>query len=80
MSRTELLQRALELPEAEREQLGNQILDSLEGNGLEPETQKAWAAELEARMREVESGQVQLQDWDEALAEMRHAVKETPMR
>lgn len=56
--------KALDLPENERAELAHDILLSLDGpadEGVEP----AWAAEVEQRIADMDSGQVEAMDADE---------------
>jgi putative addiction module component (TIGR02574 family) len=63
---------ALKLTPSEREALAQRLLASLdEGSEIE----EAWAAEVERRIAEVESGAVQTIPIAEALAQVRAALK-----
>ena len=59
----ELVQRALELGEEERAEVASRVLDSLEQR--EAAEEAAWAAELERRAEELESGAVEGVSWQE---------------
>ncbi len=64
---TELVQRGLSLPVVERERLVDQLLESLN----EPAVQAldtAWNAEIERRLAEYDSGQVQAVEAEEVFA------------
>jgi putative addiction module component (TIGR02574 family) len=63
---------ALKLTLGERAALAQRLLASLEEDA---EIEEAWAAEVERRIAEVESGSVQLIPIVEALAQVRAALK-----
>ncbi len=63
---------ALKLSPGERAALAQRLLASLEED---TEIEEAWAAEVERRVAEVESGTVQLIPIAEALAQVRAALK-----
>jgi putative addiction module component (TIGR02574 family) len=64
---TKLLQQALLLSERERAALAAALLDTLD-EGTDVDAEAAWAAELERRIAEVDSGAVQTVPWPEARA------------
>ena len=62
---TELLAEALRLPPSERGELAARLIESLDptaDNGIEA----AWSAEIEQRLAELQTGQVQPVPWSEA--------------
>jgi len=59
---------ALQLPAADRARLVERLIASLD---MDPEVEEAWAAEVERRNAEIESGAVQLIPGPEALAELK---------
>ena len=63
---------ALNLTPGERAALAQRLLASLEEDA---EIEEAWAAEVDRRVAEVESGAVQLIPIAEALAQVRAALK-----
>ena len=70
----DLLQRALELPADERLALASELLESVEG----PENSEwaaAWAAELDRRVRELESGAVKTIPWGQVKAEIQARLR-----
>lgn len=73
-----VLEQALQLSDDERGELIAQLLRSLEPPDAdtltEDEWQAAWSSELDRRVREVRSGDVQLVDGDEALAQVRRSL------
>jgi putative addiction module component (TIGR02574 family) len=73
---TDLLERALGLQESERAELAHHLLLSLEPDvdGPDPDHQAAWAAEIEARLRDVEQGRATLIPWEEVKARLRQPL------
>jgi len=63
---------ALKLAPGERAALAQRLLTSLDGDA---EIEEAWAAEIERRIADVESGAVQVIPIAEALAQVRAALK-----
>ena len=63
---------ALKLTTAERAKLAEQLIASLDEND---EAEEAWAAEVERRIAEIETGTVQLIPAAEAIASARAALK-----
>jgi putative addiction module component (TIGR02574 family) len=59
---------ALQLPATERARLIERLIASLD---VDPEVEEAWAAEVERRNSEVESGKVSLVSGPEAIAKMK---------
>jgi putative addiction module component (TIGR02574 family) len=70
----ELLQRALQLPADERLALASELLESVEG----PENSEwaaAWAAELDRRVRELESGTAKTIPWGQVKTEIQARLR-----
>ncbi len=63
---------ALKLTPGERAALAQRLLESLD---VDAEIEEAWAAEVERRVADVESGAVQVIPIDEALAQIRSSLK-----
>lgn len=63
---------ALKLTPGERAALAQRLLASLDEDA---EIEEAWAAEVERRVAEIESGAVKLIPIDEALAQVRASLK-----
>ena len=59
---------ALQLPAADRARLVERLIASLD---MDPELEEVWAAEVERRNAEIESGTVSLIPGPEALAELK---------
>jgi putative addiction module component (TIGR02574 family) len=64
---------ALQLPRKVRARLAAQLIKSLDEE--EDEIQSAWAEELERRVREVDSGEVDLIPGDQVMEEMRSLLR-----
>ena len=58
-----LLETALALPSRDRSRLASELIASLDGP-QEEGVEEAWAAEIERRAAEIDSGKVKLLDWD----------------
>ena len=69
----ELLEQAKLLSDEERAELGHELLASVESEHEEPieDVEKAWAAELERRLDDVDSGRAKTVSADEAVARVR---------
>jgi putative addiction module component (TIGR02574 family) len=65
-----ILGTALALPPDERAWLAEELIASLD-EGQDAEVEAAWAAEIEKRIAEVESGEVQTVSWEDARARIR---------
>jgi len=65
----ELIREAAELPESDRATLAGAMLESLEPTPT-PEVKAAWSREIERRVREIDTGAVELTDWEEIRAEL----------
>jgi putative addiction module component (TIGR02574 family) len=65
----ELLERALELPAGDRLALATELLESVEGPE-DREWNAAWAAELDRRVRDLDSGAVQAVPWQQVKSEI----------
>jgi putative addiction module component (TIGR02574 family) len=65
MDSKQLLVEALRLSEEERAALAGELLESLETE-VDPDAEAAWAAEIRARVAEIESGRAKTVPWSEA--------------
>ena len=65
----ELIREAAELPESDRATLAGAMLESLEPRPT-PEVKAAWSREIERRVREIDTGAVELLDWEQIRAEL----------
>jgi putative addiction module component (TIGR02574 family) len=61
----QLLQEALRLPENERGELAAKLIESLDPT-TEAAVEAAWSAEIQQRLQELQTGQVQPIPWPEA--------------
>ncbi len=61
----QLLEQVLRLPEKERSELADKLLENLEP-ASEEDVEAAWGEEIRRRIEEVESGAVKPVPWDEA--------------
>jgi putative addiction module component (TIGR02574 family) len=64
---SELLAQALSLPEADRAELANQLLLSLEPDGPDTDRDAAWAEEVERRRLAFDRGETTASPWREAI-------------
>jgi putative addiction module component (TIGR02574 family) len=64
MEASELLKRALSLPDHERAELAGSLLDSLDP-AVDENAEAAWQEEITRRLAEVETGKVKTIPWDE---------------
>ena len=76
--RPELREELLTLPEREREELADQLYDSLEGEARDPAWEQAWTQELGRRVADIADGRVTLVDADEVHAELRAELRDLP--
>ena len=70
----ELMERAIRLPAAEREELVRFLIESLDRvteDVDEAEIERAWLAEVERRVGEIDRGEVELIPGDEVFARLR---------
>jgi putative addiction module component (TIGR02574 family) len=73
MGRPDVFAAALALPEAERGELAEQLVASLDAEA-EPDAEAAWAAEIERRLARIDAGQAESISRDEAVARLHRAV------
>jgi len=62
------------LPPEERAEIARKLLLSLEPQDFDENVDEPWADEIRRRLKAIREGGVTLLDWDESLAEIRHAV------
>ncbi|HVS81517.1 MAG TPA: addiction module protein [Pyrinomonadaceae bacterium] len=65
-----ILGTALALPADERAWLASELIASLD-EGKDADVEAAWAAEIERRIAEVESGEAETTSWEEARSRIR---------
>jgi putative addiction module component (TIGR02574 family) len=64
MEVSELLKKALALPDHERAELAGNLIDSLDTT-VDEDAEAAWQEEIARRLNEVETGKVKTVPWDE---------------
>jgi len=72
---SDLLDRALSLTPHQRAELARQLLLSLEPEDYNPEAEKLWAAEIEARLATFDRGESKASDWREAVERVRRSLR-----
>ena len=72
--------RALELPDADRAELANQLLLSLDPADTDTSFDERWRDEIESRLAAVRSGATPALDWDDAAARIRQALADRKNR
>ena len=70
----QVLRQALQLPPKARADIAGTLLQSLDRDD-DGEVEAAWAAEIERRLGEVESGKVKLVSWEQARRRIRGNLK-----
>jgi putative addiction module component (TIGR02574 family) len=71
----ELLKDALSLPPEARAALADSLLESLDTE-IDASVEEAWREEIHRRLREIDSGAVQLIPWDEAHRRLRARLEQ----
>ena len=74
-SKDDLFRRALQLTEAERAELAGMLLDSIEPAG-DPAVEQSWLVEIERRMEQLDSGQVQAIPWEKVRSRLSNRINE----
>jgi putative addiction module component (TIGR02574 family) len=69
----ELKQKAAQLNEAERAELALELIESLDGE-TDVDADESWRIEVQRRIAEIESGEVQLIPGDEVFARLRRKL------
>lgn len=77
MDSKQLLVEALRLPEEERAALAAELIDSLDSD-VDVDAEAAWAAEIQARVSAIESGQAKTVPWSEARRRIHAAAGRGP--
>jgi putative addiction module component (TIGR02574 family) len=62
----EILQKALELPEEDRDRIADSLWRSVHGGTTESIAEE-WNIEIERRVAEIDEGKVEMRPWDETL-------------
>jgi len=71
-----ILDTALALPPNERAWLASELIASLD-ESKDSDVEAAWAAEIEKRIAEVESGEAETRDWDETRTRIRASLSKS---
>ena len=71
----QILKDAMALPAEVRAALADSLIDSLDAE-VDDDAELAWQTEIERRLKEVESGRVQLTPWSEVRARLWAAHKD----
>ena len=71
-----ILGTALTLPPDERARIAAELIASLDETE-DPGVEVAWAAEIERRIAEVDSGETETVSWEEAHARIRNKIKKS---
>ena len=58
MTAAEVIRAAMELPPAEREEVAQTLLESIDGSVDDAEIEAAWKSEISSRIDDIRSGQV----------------------
>jgi putative addiction module component (TIGR02574 family) len=75
-----LVESALALPAAEREDLMTRLLISLHNEPAEEGYDEAWAKEINDRIERYERGETTAIDWHEAIERVRQSLRERVAR
>jgi putative addiction module component (TIGR02574 family) len=70
---SDLKKKAAQLPEQERAELALSLIESLDGPA-DADVEKAWAQEIERRVRQVEKGEAELIPAEEVFARIRRRL------
>ena len=71
-----ILKQAIELPPADRAAVAEGLISSLEAEA-EEDVEVAWQEECARRLREVQTGAVQLVPWETIRARLRNRARDT---
>jgi putative addiction module component (TIGR02574 family) len=77
MDSKQLLLEALRLPDEERAAIASELIDSLDAE-VDADAEAAWAAEIRARVIEIESGRATTVPWSEARRRIHAAAGRGP--
>jgi putative addiction module component (TIGR02574 family) len=65
---------ALSLPRANRAEIAERLLASLEDEKMDPRAERKWKAEIRRRRREIREGKAKLVPADEVMRKARRAI------
>jgi putative addiction module component (TIGR02574 family) len=72
---SDLLTRALELPDADRAELASRLLLSLEPDDFDADTEAEWASEIERRRLALDRGETMATPWREAMDRIQQGLR-----
>ena len=64
MSREEIIEKALELPDKDRAMIAERLIGSLDDVTLDASIELAWQNEIGQRMEQVDNGEVTCEPWE----------------
>ena len=70
-----LREQLLKLPAEERQELADELYESLDDTEVDPAWERAWSDELDRRLQEVAAGTAELVDADEVHAALREELR-----
>ena len=76
--RPELRAELLNLSSEERQELADDLYDSVASDALDPEWEAAWSSEIERRVQDILANRVALLDADDVHAELRAELRTAP--
>jgi putative addiction module component (TIGR02574 family) len=77
---TRILEQALSLPEPTRAQVAGKLFESLDAREAESGWEKAWAGEIEKRIKEIDSGNAELVPWSQVRRDILRSRREPNRR
>jgi putative addiction module component (TIGR02574 family) len=75
-----ILDEALSLPEATRAQLAGKLFESLDTREADSGWEKTWAAEIERRIKDIDSGNAKLIPWSQVRRDILRPRREPKRR
>ncbi len=73
----ELRRELLTLPVEERQQLADELYESLIDSAVDPDWERAWSSEIDQRMDDVVAGRVELVDAEDVHGELRSDLSDS---
>jgi putative addiction module component (TIGR02574 family) len=70
-----LREQLLKLPAEERQELADELYESIGDSGVDPAWEKAWTGEIGRRLEDVRAGTAELVDADEVHASLREELR-----
>lgn len=75
LSEAEVVKEALSLPAPQRAQIAGRLLESLDDEPFDPDAERLWAAEIEARAAAYDRGEVTAIDGDKVMEDARQRLR-----